>query len=161
MRIGALAKRTGCTVETIRFYEREGLLPQPARGRGNYRLYSAADAERLRFIRNCRSLGMTIAEIRVLLDCRATPDTDCREVNALLDLHILRLAQQISALKDLDRQSRAIRQLCNDRQNPQHRTAACGIIRILGEAVRPEHAGAITLRSGATPPGRDPRARGS
>ncbi len=140
MRIGELAKRTACTVETIRFYEREGLLPRPARSGGNYRLYSAEDAERLAFIRNCRSLGMALAEIRVLLDCRGTPDADWREVIALLDLHILRIAQQISALEDLHRQLRAIRQLCNDRLNPEHRAGACGIIRILGEAVDPGRA---------------------
>jgi Cd(II)/Pb(II)-responsive transcriptional regulator len=137
MRIGELAKRAACTVETIRFYEREGLLPWPARSGGNYRLYSAEDAERLAFIRNCRSLGMALAEIRVLLGCRGMPDTDCREVNVLLDRHILRLAQQIGALKNLDRQLRDIRQLCNDLQNPEHRAGACGIIRILGEAVNP------------------------
>jgi Cd(II)/Pb(II)-responsive transcriptional regulator len=139
MRIGELAKRAVCTVETIRFYERAGLLPRPARSGGNYRLFSAEDAERLAFIRNCRSLGMALAEIRVLLGCRGTPDTDCREVNALLDLHILRLEQQINSLKDLDRQLHEIRQLCNDRHNPEHRAGACGIIRILGEAVDPGH----------------------
>ena len=73
MRIGELAKQAACTVETIRFYEREGLLPRPTRSGGNYRLYSAEDAERLAFIRNCRSLGMALAEIRVLLGFGARP----------------------------------------------------------------------------------------
>lgn len=134
MRIGELAKREACSVETIRFYEREGLLPRPARSGGNYRLYSVADAECLAFIRNCRSLGMALAEILVLLGCRDTPDTDCREVNALLDAHILRVQQQIRTLRDLGRKLREIRQLCNDRQNPECRACACGIIRMLDRA---------------------------
>lgn len=56
MKIGELAKRTGCPVETIRYYEREGLLPEPARSEGNYRQYTLAHVERLSFIRHCRSL---------------------------------------------------------------------------------------------------------
>ncbi len=137
MKIGELARRAACRVETVRFYEREGLLPRPERSSGNYRLYTAEDAARLVFIRNCRSLGMALAEIRVLLGCRGEPDTDCRAVLALLDLQILRVAQQVDALQHLQRQLRDIRQMCDDRQNPEHRAGACGIIRILGEAVNP------------------------
>lgn len=133
MKIGELAKRAGCKIETIRFYEREGLLPQPVRSSGNYRLYTAEDTARLVFIRNCRSLGMALPEIRVLLGCRGKPDTDCCEVLALLDLQILRVSQQVDALQRLERKLRDIRQMCNDRQNPQHRAGACGIIRNLDE----------------------------
>ena len=66
--IGALAKRTQCQAETIRYYEREGLLPPPARSQGNYRQYDTTHVERLSFIRHCRSLDMTLDEIRALLD---------------------------------------------------------------------------------------------
>ena len=135
MKIGELAKRGVCKVETVRFYEREGLLPRPERSSGIYRLYTAEDAARLVFIRNCRSLGMGLAEIRVLLGCRGEPETDCRAVFALLDLQILRIAQQVDALQHLERQLRDIRQMCNDRQNPDHRAGSCGIISSLGEAV--------------------------
>ena len=65
MKIGELAKRTGCPVETIRYYEREGLLPEPARSEGNYRQYTLAHVERLSFIRHCRSLDMTQDEITI------------------------------------------------------------------------------------------------
>ncbi|MCA0342068.1 MAG: Cd(II)/Pb(II)-responsive transcriptional regulator [Proteobacteria bacterium] len=133
MKIGELAKRAGCKVETVRFYEREGLLPQPERSSGNFRVYTAEDVARLVFIRNCRSLGMALPEIRVLLDCRSEPNTDCRGVLALLDLQIRRVAHQVDALRRLERQLRGIRQMCNDRQNPEHRASACGIIRILDE----------------------------
>jgi DNA-binding transcriptional MerR regulator len=67
MRIGELAQASGTPVETIRFYEREGLLPTAARTEGNYRIYTPHHAERLAFIRQCRSLDMTLDEVRVLL----------------------------------------------------------------------------------------------
>ncbi len=73
MKIGELAKLTDCQVETIRYYEKENLLPEPARSEGNYRLYTQAHVERLTFIRNCRSLDMTLEEIRSLLSLRAYP----------------------------------------------------------------------------------------
>ena len=77
MKIGELARRTGCQVETIRYYEREGLLPEPARSPGNYRLYGSAHVERLTFIRHCRALDMTLGEIRTLLMHRDHPERDC------------------------------------------------------------------------------------
>ena len=64
MKIGALAEATGTPVETIRFYEREGLLPPPARAENNYRLYLPIHVERLAFVRQCRGLDMTLDEIR-------------------------------------------------------------------------------------------------
>lgn len=133
MRIGQLARRAACTVEAIRFYERAGLLPQPGRSGGNYRTYSSEDANRLVFIRNCRALGIPVADIRVLLGCRGIPDADCAHVNALVDMHIRRLEEQIRSLKELDRQLRTIRQLCDDSRNPEHRAGTCGIIEILGK----------------------------
>ena len=82
IRIGELAQRTGCEVVTVRFYEKEGLLPAPARSSGNYRLYSEAHIERLQFIRHCRSLDMSLGEIRALLGLRDKPLRDCGEVTA-------------------------------------------------------------------------------
>ncbi len=73
MKIGDLAKATDCAVETIRYYEREKLLPEPARSEGNYRMYTQAHVERLTFIRNCRTLDMTLDEIRSLLQLRDSP----------------------------------------------------------------------------------------
>lgn len=78
MKIGELAKLTDCQVETIRYYEKEGLLPPPARSDGNYRLYTQAHTERLVFIRNCRSLDMTLEEIRSLLGLRDSPGTSAK-----------------------------------------------------------------------------------
>ena len=88
MKIGDLAAATGTPVETIRYYEREGLLPEPARGGNNYRVYGAEHAERLAFIRQARGLDMSLDEIRVLLRWQAQPGADCGAVNALVDEHI-------------------------------------------------------------------------
>jgi len=85
MTIGELARATGCAIETIRYYEHEGLLPKPGRTSGNFRRYGQEHAELLLFIRHCRSLDMALNEIRILLTFRSAPDENCREVNALLD----------------------------------------------------------------------------
>ena len=76
MKIGELATLTRTQVETIRYYEREGLLPAAPRSDGNYRIYGPEHAERLAFIRQCRSLDMAINEIRVLLRFKDSPSAD-------------------------------------------------------------------------------------
>ena len=132
LKIGELAKRTGSLVETIRYYEREGLLPEPARSEGNYRVYADTDLERLQFIRHCRSLDMTLEEIRNLLRFRDAPDRNCGEVNALLDEHIQHVGKRIKELKLLQRNLRALRNLCQQEQA----TKDCGILQSLGSAVK-------------------------
>lgn len=68
MRSGELAKRVGVNVETLRFYEREGLLPQPARTRSGYRQYEKRDLERVRLIRSCQEIGFTLREVKEVLE---------------------------------------------------------------------------------------------
>lgn len=113
MKIGELAKATDCAVETIRYYEREQLLPEPARSDGNYRLYTQAHVERLTFIRNCRTLDMTLDEIRSLLSLRDSPDGSCGSVNALIDEHIEHVQARIDGLVALQAQLVELRQQCN------------------------------------------------
>ena len=113
MRIGELARRADCAVETIRYYEREGLLPAPARTGGNYRTYAERHLERLAFIRRCRSLDMTQEEIRALLSVHDAPESDCTEANALLDEHIEHVGERIAQLKALREELRALRALCS------------------------------------------------
>ena len=112
MKIGELAKLTDCQVETIRYYEKEGLLPPPARSDGNYRLYTQAHTERLVFIRNCRSLDMTLEEIRSLLGLRDSPQDQCESVNALIDEHIHHVKARIDGLLALQEQLLDLRQRC-------------------------------------------------
>lgn len=82
MKIGELASALDVPIETIRYFEREGLLPAPARSEGNYRLYSETHRERLSFIRHCRTLDMALDEIRQLLRLKDSPDDPRGEVNA-------------------------------------------------------------------------------
>jgi len=98
MKIGELALAAQTQVETIRYYEREGLLPQAPRSEGNYRIYGPEHVERLAFVRHCRSLDMTLDEIRVLLRFKDEPQAECGEVNALLDEHIGHVATRIREL---------------------------------------------------------------
>jgi Cd(II)/Pb(II)-responsive transcriptional regulator len=112
LKIGELAKRTGCLVETIRYYEREGLLLEPARSEGNYRLYTDIHVERLQFIRHCRVLDMTLEEIRNLLKFRDTPEENCSEVNTLLDEHIEHVSNRIKELRFLQRNLQGLRSRC-------------------------------------------------
>ena len=130
MKIGALAEATGTPIETIRFYEREGLLPPPARAENNYRMYLPAHVERLAFIRQCRNLDMALDEIRALISLRESPAPDCGEVNALLDEHIGHVAHRIRELRALEKDVKALRARCA----APHPLAECGILNGLDSA---------------------------
>ena len=132
MKIGALSTATGVPIDTIRHYEREGLLPEAARTEGNYRIYDTAHAQRLSFIRHCRGLDMTLNEIRALLHFKDAPNDDCGEVNALLDEHIGHVAHRIRELRSLEKQLRALRATCRTAQD----TAHCGILNQLDSLAR-------------------------
>jgi MerR family mercuric resistance operon transcriptional regulator len=101
--IGALSRRTGCNIETIRYYERIGLMPQPPRTAGGHRSYSSVHGRRLGFICRCRELGFSIGEIRVLLGLVDGGDYSCGEVKAVIDRHIDDVRQKIADLKKLQR----------------------------------------------------------
>ena len=132
MRIGDLAQATQCSVETVRYYERAGLLPSPVRSSGNYRLYGPHHVERLRFIRHCRSLDMSHEEIRTLLAFRDAPEKRCDDVNALLDEHIGHVARRIAELRALERELRHLRKQCR----AVNAARDCGIMRSLGRDSR-------------------------
>jgi Cd(II)/Pb(II)-responsive transcriptional regulator len=124
MKIGELARAASTPVQTIRYYEREGLLPEPPRTQGNYRVYSDEQLERLAFIRHCRSLDMTLEEIRVLLRFRDAPAEDCGTVNRLLDEHLGHVEARIGELQVLRRQLRSLREQCASTTS----AADCGIL---------------------------------
>jgi MerR family mercuric resistance operon transcriptional regulator len=85
--IGALSRHTGCQVETIRYYERVGLLPPPARSAGGYRLYAAPHFSRLTFIRRARALGFSLEEVRRLLRLADERQRPCAEARAVAAAH--------------------------------------------------------------------------
>ncbi len=124
LRIGELAKRADCLVQTIRFYEAEGLLAAPARSQGNFRLYDESHLDRLNFIRRCRARDMGLCEIRALLTFRDRPELDCGDVNALVDAHILKVRAKNEELKALERQLADLRHSC-DTTRPARE---CGIL---------------------------------
>ncbi len=124
MKIGELAQLAQCTVETVRYSERESLLPAPARTQGNFRLYGPLHVERLRFIRNCRALDMTHEEIRTLLGFIDQSTGDCGVVNQLLDEHIAHVDVRINELFQLKQQLNELRQRCQSEQAMD----ACGIL---------------------------------
>ena len=142
MKIGALSGATGTPVETIRYYEREGLLPPPARADNNYRMYLPAHVERLAFIRQCRSLDMTLDEVRALIQLRESPAQDCGEINTLLDEHIGHVAQRIRELRVLKKNLQALRARCAS----PHALAECGILDGLDRAAATQPAPAAKRR---------------
>ncbi len=132
MKIGELAIAADTAVETIRFYEREGLLPAPPRSQGNFRVYEAPHLERLQFIRYCRTLDMSLDEVRVLLRFKDRPAEDCGDVNALLDEHIGHVSRRIKELKSLEGELRDLRQRCDAARSADQ----CGILSGLAEAAQ-------------------------
>ena len=132
MKIGELAQVTGTPIETIRYYEREELLAHTTRTQGNYRIYEDAHVERLSFIRHCRSLDMTLDEIRVLLRFKDAPAASCTEVNAMLDEHIGHVVTRIRDLKQLEKQLKMLRDLCQETREASH----CGILTELTRSAR-------------------------
>ena len=127
MKISDLSQRVECPVQTIRYYEQQGLLPPPARSAGNYRIYTETHAARLRFIRHCRNLDMTLGEIRQLLKLSDSPEEPCDEVNALLERHIAEVSQRIADLRALETHLTELRQLCGRSES----TRDCAILREL------------------------------
>lgn len=137
MKIGDLATASSTAIDTIRYYEREGLLPAPGRTQGGFRVYEPAHLERLQFIRFCRGLDMSLDEVRVLLRVKDEPAGDCGDVNALLDAHIGHVSRRIKELRALEKQLRELRQRCGEAQ----RADQCGILSRLASAAQESPAG--------------------
>ncbi|MDO5667981.1 MAG: Cd(II)/Pb(II)-responsive transcriptional regulator [Alcaligenaceae bacterium] len=125
MRIGELSKLADCPVETIRYYEREGLLPEAPRNlQNNYREYQSKHLERLIFIRRCRALEMSQEEIRLLLVARVEPNASCASVNSLIDRHLVDVKSRIKELRALAEELSHIRSQCGEARVAKD----CGIL---------------------------------
>lgn len=134
MRIGELAQTAGVDVETIRYYEKAGLLPPPARAPNGYRVYGHPQLERLAFIRHCRALDMPLAEIGRLLDFVTHPEADCGDINRLIDEQLARTRARLKSLSALEEQLTALRARCAT----GHVAAECGILHQLVAAAQGE-----------------------
>lgn len=133
--IGALAQRTGVTAETIRYYERVGVLPRPARGvagqtHGGYRRYGPGDIERLSFVRRARDLGFSVQDVRELLSLAEDPTRPCGEVDALARLHLAQVEARIAQLSALRAQLEQVINGCRGGLA----MADCRILRALSES---------------------------
>ncbi len=128
MKIGELAQAAQSSVETIRYYERIGLMPPPARTSGNYRHYSAAHRQRLNFIRHARGLGFEIAEIRSLLALADAPDQDCSEADRIASEHLRTVDEKIARLSALRDELARMVGVCRGGQ-----VAACRVLEALGD----------------------------
>lgn len=104
MNIGELAQAVGTKTETIRYYERIGLLSPPPRTAGNYRDYSAAHVSRLSFTRRARDLGFSIEQIRTLLDLANQTDQSCEAVDAIAREHLADVKRKLADLSALRRE---------------------------------------------------------
>jgi len=116
--IGALSARTRCNVETIRYYERVGLLPAPARSAGGYRLYEESHAGRLAFIRRARALGFTLDQVRALLRLAGTGDGSCGEARDLAAAHLSEIRAKIADLRSMERVLKQTIAQCADGSRP-------------------------------------------
>ncbi len=129
MKIGELAQIAQTTVETVRYYEKQGLLPETTRTAGNFRVYGVTHQERLRFIRNCRALDMSHEEIRDLLGLADQPGKGCDAINTLFDQHMAHVDERIRELNHLKDQLSMLRKRCGIEQSVD----ACGILQGLAD----------------------------
>lgn len=137
MRIGELGRATGVDVETIRYYEKAGLLPAPVRHANGYRNYGDKHLERLAFIRHCRALDLPLVEIARLLELLSQPSAACGDVDLLIECQLVRVRNRIRSLRALERQLSALRSCCAAPQT----AAECGILRELVTAALHESGG--------------------
>lgn len=134
MKISEMARATGVDVDTIRYYEKAGLLPEPAREGNGYRSYGPAHLERLAFVRHCRALDMPLADVRRLLDLvDGAPEEDGGS-EALVEAQLKRVRARLKSLRALERQLAQLRERCD----ADHAAHACGILHELVAAAQGE-----------------------
>ncbi|HEY7378595.1 MAG TPA: Cd(II)/Pb(II)-responsive transcriptional regulator [Steroidobacteraceae bacterium] len=124
MRIGQLATATGVDVETIRYYEREGLLDAPARESNGYRAYNDRHRQHLTFIRHCRSLDVGLSDVHTLLGLLDNPKRSCAEADELIETQIERIRSRIAALRTLESELVSLRARCKSTRS----AATCQIL---------------------------------
>ena len=125
-KIGTLAKKTGCQIETIRFYERTGLMPKPDRTHSGHRVYGAEHENRLRFIRRSRGLDFTLKEIRFLLQAAEAENPSCADVEQFSKKHLNIIQDKIKDLKAMERTMKTLLSECQGNKVP-----GCPLIDVL------------------------------
>jgi Cd(II)/Pb(II)-responsive transcriptional regulator len=134
MKIGELARQAGVDAQTVRYYEKAGLIAPPGRTASGYRAYGREALERLNFIRHCRSLDMALADVKRLLALSRDKSISCDEVNAMVHAHLERVRAKRAALEALEKQLATLDAQCAS----GHRVADCGILEELIQAAHGE-----------------------
>lgn len=111
--IGDLGKATNTKVETVRYYERIGLLPEPVRSSGNYRTYGTAELGRLSFIRRARDLGFSLDQVRALLSLSDDRTCDCAGIDRIANEHLREVDRKLADLSALRRELKAVIESCD------------------------------------------------
>lgn len=127
--IGSLSQRSGVNIETIRYYERAGLLPKPLRSAAGYRLYRTIDSDRLCFIRRARDLGFSLDEVRRLLDLADQKSRSCRRVHDIAVDHLAEVRAKIDDLRRMERVLATMVKSCAQGAMP-----ACPLLETLAQA---------------------------
>jgi MerR family copper efflux transcriptional regulator len=127
MQIGIVAKRVGLSVDAIRFYERNALLPRPPRTQGGFRQYAESNVETLAFVRRVQSLGFKLSEIRGLLNLRGTRLQPCAPVRRRLEEKLSAVQGKLADLHKLEHELRLALRSCN--RELRKRPAHCPILR--------------------------------
>lgn len=126
--IGDLAGRTGCKVQTIRYYEQIGVMPQPGRTSGNQRFYGEAHADRLAFIRHSRELGFSLDAVRELLALSDDPNRSCEQADRIARAHLRGVDTRIASLTALKIELQRMVRRCG-----RGRVADCQVIKVLAD----------------------------
>jgi Hg(II)-responsive transcriptional regulator len=127
MTIGEVAARANVNVQTVRYYERRGLLPAPPRSTSGYRQYDADNVARIRFIKHAQALGFSLNDISELLALRVHPSSNCQEVLHHAEIKLLDIDERIEALRSMRRSLLSLASACRD----QRATSECPILEAL------------------------------
>ena len=127
MQIGIVAKKIGVSIDAIRFYERNALLPRPPRTEGGFRRYGESDVERLGFIRRVQNLGFTLSEVRDLLELRQSRLQPCAPVRRRLEQKLADMRKKLSDLQKLEHELRLALRSCN--KEMRKRSARCPLLK--------------------------------
>lgn len=146
LRIGEAARRSGVSAANIRFYEKQGLLPAARRQDNAYRCYSDADVHRLRFIRMCRAMDMSLEEVATLLSLNWDDPKDCRAATQTVAAHLGHVRQRLAELQALEQELQALHQRCN---GDWHAAGRCALLETLHEQADRSHWQVLEAESGA------------
>lgn len=139
--IGELARQTGTKVETIRWYERDGIMPAPIRNAGGHRLYTEAHRDRLAFVRHARELGFSLKDVRELLRLADDPERPCEQADTIARQHLAAVRSRIARLLALEVELQRMVEACDG-----GRISDCRVIEVLADQTRAQD------RDNDTPP---------